>query len=335
MSAPSDPLVLPPFLERRRAALAPDLCFDRFDGDAATWRASLLALWRRDLPPHGDCPSGLVEDDRITLTFPTGARASGRFVLPRGTGPHPAVLLLHEHGGMFDTGWQKLFDVPASQDTRNRLYSGQTPADVFVQAGFAVLCLDALGFGARPCGGGAGQQALAAAAMGLGWTLAGITAAEDIGAAQWLAAHPQIDSRRIGAFGFSFGGFRAWQVAALSDHIGAAVSVGWMAERAAMMRQGAPLLRGHSAYQFLYPSLGGRADFPDMAGTGAHKPLMFRSGANDPHMPDDSARAAWAKIARIAAATGGPAPDTAMHPHAHTCPAGVLQDAARFLHRSL
>lgn len=332
MNGPSDPAELPDFLEARRRGLVHDLCFDGAFGD---WRARVLALWREGLPPCAGLPEGVVSGDAVTLTYATGARAEGVLLRPAGPGPHPAVLLLHDHGGDFAPGWRKMVEPPAPGTPRHRHYHGLAPAEVFLKAGFAVLCLDALGWGGRQAGGYEGQQALAANAAGLGWSLAGITAAEDVQAAAWLAAQPGIDAGRVGAFGFSFGGFRAWQVAALSPVVMAAASVGWMAERAALMRPGAPLLRGQSAFHFLHPALAGRVDFPDMAGLAAGKALIFRSGLGDPHMPEDGVRSAWERVSVICAAAGGPLPDTGFHDHGHTCPPEVLQGAADFLRKSL
>lgn len=280
-------------------------------------------------------PDAHVHDDTVTLTFHSGAQAEGRLVLPPGTGPHPAVLLLHEHGGAFELGWEKLFSHPDAQAAQQRYYGGHAVADTLLSAGFAVLCLDAIGFGRRAFAGPQDQQALAASAMGLGHSLAGIVASEDAQAAAWLAAHPAIDEKRVGAFGFSFGGFRAWQVAALNPVVRAVASVGWMARRADLMRPGAPLLKGNAAFYFLHPAMSARADFPDLASLAADRPLFFRSGLGDPHMPEDSVRAAWQDIAGAARAANGPMPDTGFHPQAHRCPADVLDQATRFLARHL
>ncbi len=287
------------------------------------------------LPPHEDPAEATVQGEEIHLRFATGARTGGRFLVPAGPGPHPAVLLLHEHGGAFETGWQKLFDRPESAASRMLLYGGIAVAETLRDAGFAVLCVDALGFGSRHAGGYQAQQALAAYAMALGWSLAGIIAAEDAQAARWLAEHPRIDAARIGCFGFSFGGYRAWQLAALSPHVSAMASIGWMATRATLMRPGAPLLHGHSAYNFLHPGIDSRADFPDLAGLAADRPLFFRSGRGDRHMPEDGVAHAWERIAAISASAGGPPPNTGFHDEGHTCPPGGLAGAVAFLSRHL
>ncbi len=330
-NTPSDDPLLPAFLaDRLESSLRRDLAF-RPGADFAPWRDRLLAAWRAGLPPHDTAAEGGAEGGYIRLRFATGAESEGRFLLPDEPGPHPALLLLHEHGGAFETGWKKLFVTSESEASRAQLYGGVAVAETLRDAGFAVLCLDALGFGGRFAGGYQAQQALAANAMALGWSLAGIIAAEDAQAACWLAAHPAIDTARIGCFGFSFGGYRAWQLAALCPHIAATASIGWMAERAALMRPGAPLLQGHSAFSFLHPGIDPRADFPDLAGLAADRPLFLRSGRGDRHMPEDGVTAAWRHITGIAEAAGGPALDCGFHDRGHTCPPATFAEAVAFL----
>lgn len=323
---------LPDFLEVRRQNLTFDLAFATWQGPFDVWQRECLKLWRSTLPPTDPAPELIKKSgDRITLKFATGAETSGCLKRPPNTpAPYPAILLLHDHGGYFELGWEKLFANPKSRDYQKTFYGGRSPAEVFLEQGFAVMCVDALGWGSRYQGGYSQQQALAANAMGLGWSLAGLVASEDIQAAQWLACQPDIDANRIGAFGFSFGALRAWQLAALSPLIKTAASLSWMAERQALMAPDAPLLRGQSAYYFLHPFISNRLDFPDMAGLAAKKPLFFRSGEGDRHMPVDSVTSAWNKITGICTEANGPVPDVRLHDKAHTCPEECLHEAASF-----
>ncbi|SFG38551.1 Alpha/beta hydrolase family protein [Palleronia marisminoris] len=326
MNTNGSPDGLPPFLEARRAALSYDLGWR--GGNFAPWRDRLLGAWRATLPPVGIVDA--KEDGGVLrLTHATGAKVRGIVTIPPGPGPHPVALLFHEHGGTFDIGWEKLHDHPASLDTRAALYGGRPVAQAFHECGIATLTCDAPCFGARQCGGYEGQQAFAANALALGWSLAGITASESVGLVNWLSADPRFG--RIGVFGFSMGGHAAWTAAALSPMIRAAASVGWLACRSDLMAPGQPLLVGHSAWHFLLPGLSHRADFPDLAGLAADRPLFFRSGRNDRHMPEASVAKAWAHLGAVASAAGGPPPDTAFHEHGHTCPPEVIDAAVGFL----
>lgn len=278
--------------------------------------------WLAALPP---CDAPAVRLGKSRWRFATGAEAEGIFLQPDTPGPHPAVLLLHDHGGLFDIGWRKMFDAP--QPFLDRLYGGRALGPWLVSRGYAVLCLDALGWGGRQTGGYEGQQALAANAMHLGWSLAGIVAAEDVQAARWLAAQPGIGG--VASLGFSFGGFRAWQVAALTDEVRASVAASWMARRAGLMATGAPLLRGHSAFYMLHPVLTGRMDFPDMAVLAAGKPAFFRSGRRDPHMPVAAVEGAFADMARC----WGPGLDTGLFDGGHAFGPAQQDEALVFLER--
>ncbi|MDT0682970.1 alpha/beta hydrolase family protein [Roseicyclus sp. F158] len=320
------PDALPPFLSARRAD--PDLDLGWQDESFGAWWTRLLGAWQSTLPPTG-ITGAARNGDTLRLTHATGAVTRGLLTCPPGPGPHPAVILFHEHGGRFDIGWEKLHDLPASKETRDALYGGHSAALAMQAAGLATLSCDAPCFGSRQAGGYDGQQAFAAAAMGLGWSLAGLAASEHVALADWLTEDPRIG--RIGAFGFSMGGHAAWVAGALSPRIEAVASASWLACRADLMAPGMPLRSGHSAFHFLHPGLSHRADYPDLAGLAAGKPLFFRSGRGDRHMPQDSVRRAWSHVARIAQAAGGPAPDTAFHPHGHTCPPDVLEAAASFL----
>lgn len=313
---------LPGFLERHRQSMR---FAGAFDG-CADWPGRARALMLAALPPC-DGPAVRVRDGR--WRFATGAEAGGVFLRPDTEPPHPAILLLHDHGGSFDAGWRKMFDPRPDPD---RHYGGRALGPWLLSQGYAVLCLDALGWGARQAGGYEGQQALAANAMQLGWSIAGLVAAEDLQAARWLAGQPGISG--VGALGFSFGGFRAWQVAALAPEIRACVSISWMARRCGLMAPGAPLLRGQSAFYMLHPSLSGLMDFPDMAGAGAGKPAFFRSGRDDPHMPQAAVTEAYADLRRI----WGPDHarlDTGFFDGGHQFGLEKQDEAERFLRRAL
>ena len=218
-------------------------------------------------------------------------------LLPPGPGPHPAVLLLHDHGSAFAIGKEKVitpWDDPAraaeAAAWQARLYDGVSLGEALVARGFAVLAADALGWGSRQGNGYDAQQALAANLMQFGLTLAGVIAAEDAQLVRWLARHPAVDARRVGVLGFSFGGYRAWQAAALCPEVAAGVAASWMGRLGDLMRPGGNQLRGQSAFAMLHPALGGRLDYPDVAGLAAPKPMLFLSGRHDRHFPADGGR---------------------------------------------
>jgi dienelactone hydrolase len=314
---------LPDFVRERRDRLGFPLGFAGWSGDFAEWRAAGLAALRSAVGPALDGDAAVEELSRrgadgstglrLRITFPTGAASEALMLVPDGPGPHPAILLLHDHGSEFRIGKEKVIapwdDPPAAalaDAWQARLYAGTSLGHALAARGYAVVAADALGWGSRLGNGYAAQQALAANLMQVGLTLAGVVAAEDAQLARWMLQHPLIDARRVGVMGFSFGGFRAWQAAALCPDIAAGVAAGWMGRLAGLMVSGNNQLRGQSAYYMLHPALGGLMDYPDVAGLSAPRPMQFLCGASDRHFPHPAVESAYRDLRRIWSAAGAP-----------------------------
>lgn len=344
---------MPDFLVRMRDAPRFSHGFAGWRGAFEDWRAAGLGLLRAAVGPALDGEAAVEEVGRgagadalrlrLRAAFPTGAATEALMLLPPGAGPHPAVLLLHDHGSAFAIGKEKVvapWDDPGRAAEavawRARLYDGVSLGDALLARGFAVLAADALGWGSRQGNGYAAQQALAANLMQFGLTLAGVIAAEDAQLARWLARHPAVDARRVGVLGFSFGGYRAWQAAALCPEVAAGVAAGWMGRLGDLMRPGGNQLRGQSAFAMLHPVLGGRLDYPDVAGLAAPRPMLFLSGAQDRHFPAAVAEPAFADLRRIWRAAGaGPALGAEITDGAHVFNLAQQARAATFLERAL
>ena len=274
--------------------------------------ARLRAAWQAALP----APDPVTGFQDGVLHFASGKRAAGTVLRPdRITGC--AVLMFHDHGGRFDLGWRKLVEDPQG-------FYGGPPAQRLVAAGHPVFCFDTLGWGGRQMPGD--QQALACTAMGLGTSLAGLVAGEDRDIAAWIATRPEA-ARGLAAWGFSFGGFRAWQALAVSAPVGRAVALSWMAERRALLRAGAPVTAGQAAFWMLHPSLTGLADLPDLAAAGAPKPLFLRSGDADRHLPLSAVRPAFDHLRRI----WGGRLEAGIFAGGHVCPPAIQDEAIGFL----
>jgi dienelactone hydrolase len=285
--------------------------------DFRTWRRAArakveehLLVGRQDGTPYapersalsrgGDCTRELV-----TLSLTRHERVRAALLTPHGSGPFPAVLLLHDHGSKFDIGKEKLVR-PWYDDTRlasaeawaDRHFSGRFVGDELARRGYVVLCADALGWGDRGPIVYDEQQALASDLYHLGSSLAGLMAREDARAAGFLAGLDRVDVRRVAALGFSMGGFRAWQTAALSDDIAAAACVCWMTGLTEMMVPG-NTPRGQSSYHMLHPGLPRFLDFPDVASIAAPRPMLFLDGGLDPLFPAQGVRTAHRKLRAV------------------------------------
>ena len=281
------------------------------------WRASALQKAKElILEPGLDAtpfnPRLISEEDRgsyvarqLEFNISAHSRVKALMLVPKGAGPFPAVLALHDHGARFDIGKEKLI-APGTDSDRSgsaqqwaqKYFSGRFVGDALAQRGYVVLAVDALGWGDRSAPGfyASSQQALAANLMNLGTSFASIIATEDVRAARFLASQTHVNPRRVAALGFSMGAFRAWQVAALSDDIAAGVAVNWMATVQGLMVPGNNQLKGQSAYAMLHPHLVRYLDYPDVAALAAPKPMLFYAGEHDVLFPMASAQAAFTKM---------------------------------------
>lgn len=268
--------------------------------DFATWRNEARAKVRECLlappPPAAFNPLALAEEDRGTYTAQrvafnlTGdSRVLAYLLIPKGDGPFPGALLLHDHGARFDIGKEKVirpFDdrperIASAEQWVGQCYGGRFIGDELARRGYCCLATDMLNWSDRGGGGYEGQQALAANLLHLGFSFAGLIAHEDQRTAEFLASLPQVDSRRIAAVGLSVGAYRTWQVAALSDRIAAGVAICWMATIAGQMRPGVNQTVGQSCYTMVHPGLSNYLDFPDVASLACPKPMLFYNGLQD------------------------------------------------------
>ncbi len=285
--------------------------------DLPAWRAAGRAkVWELTLQSPDRTPFNsrvIAEIDRgsyfarkIVFNLTADSRVVGLLLVPKGSGPFPAALMLHDHGARFDIGKEKLIEpwgdaarLAAAQAWTNKYFSGRFPGDALAQRGYVVLAVDALGWGDRGPSTSEAQQALAANSFNLGSSLAGMMALEDARAAEFLAAQPEVARGKVAAVGFSMGGFRAWQVAALSDAVSAFVVVNWMATTDGLMVTGNNQLKGSSAWNMLHPGLVRYLDFPDVASLAAPKPALFFAGETDGLFPAASARTAFSRMGKV------------------------------------
>ncbi|MFO1228451.1 dienelactone hydrolase family protein, partial [Roseateles sp.] len=287
-----------------------------------SWRAEALASARRHILQPGDDGAGfdtevLAEETRtggvlaqsLRLRVAAGEHAPALFLRPAGPGPHPAVLLLHDHGARFDIGKEKLIAPMAGSAQREaatawaeRYFDGVFLGDWLAAQGYAVLAVDALGWGGRARAGFArdDQQALAAHLQQLGLSWAGLIASDDLRSLRWLRAQDGVDRHRVAVLGFSMGAFRAWQLAAVAEphEVQACIAAHWMCTREGLLRPGGNALAGQSAFTMLHPGLAAELDHPDVAALIAPRPLLLMASPEDKLFPWDAAQTAAQQLAR-------------------------------------
>ncbi|MBJ7222898.1 MULTISPECIES: dienelactone hydrolase family protein [unclassified Brenneria] len=309
---------LPSFYPQLKQQMTyPDSWLSGNYADFTLWKsAARQTLHRLLLTPEASkdfAPKTLAQQDRgdyvaekVAFNLTDESRVNGLLLTPKTPGPHPAVVLLHDHGSKFDIGKEKMIkpwgndeQSASAQAWADKFFSGRFVGDELAKRGYVVLAVDALGWGERGPINYEQQQALASNFFNLGRSLAGLMAYEDMRATDFLASLQQVDARRIGAVGFSMGAYRAWQLAALSDRIAATAAVSWIGTYEGLMTPGNNVLRGQSAFYMLHPGLPARMDFPDVASLAAPKPMLLFNGGKDALFPGRSVTDAYAKMHRV------------------------------------
>ena len=148
---------------------------------------------------------------------------SSRLLVPEGQQPEhgwPAVLLLHDHGARFEKGWQKVIG-----DDPEPYYSGMAIGDSLVAHGYVVYCIDALYWGSRRSA--LTQRQFSDSLGGAGEWYKRVLE-DDQQSVTYLRSLPYVDSTRIAAAGFSYGAYRAWNLAAEDPRIKVCIAAHWM-----------------------------------------------------------------------------------------------------------
>ena len=135
--------------------------------------------------------------------------------------------------------------------------------------------------------------------MFMGMSLAGLIAHEDLRTSEFVASLPGVDGKRIAAVGLSVGGYRTWQLAALTDRIAAGVPVCWMSTIRSQMQPGIHQTGGQSVYTMLHPRLHNHLDFPDVASIACPKPMLFYNGKQDTLFPVPGVEDAYHKMRKV------------------------------------
>ena len=345
---------LPAFHERLAARMGYSLSWlNGGHGDFAAWRQQARAKVMECLlaaPPAAPFkPKVMAEQDRgsyiarkVIFNLTGDSRVLAFMLAPKSTGPHPAVLLLHDHGAKFDVGKEKVIEpwdeppekIASARKWASQYYGGRFIGDELAKRGYICIATDMLNWSDRGGGGYDNQQALAANLFQLGSSWAGLIAHEDLRAAEFLATQPGVDAKRVAAMGLSVGGFRTWQVAALSDRIAAAVSVCWMATRKGLLVPMNNQTTGQSAFTMTHPGLATYLDYPDVAGIACPKPMMFLCGNRDRLFPVESTKEAFARMRKIwESQKASDQLDTRLYDAPHEFNAAMQEDAFAWLDR--
>lgn len=253
---------------------------------------------------------GSYEARKLALNISTDSRIGAYLLVPKGEGPFPAVLALHDHGAHFSIGKEKVvrpFDVPDermrdAQEWVAKYYGGNWIGDELAKRGYVVLAIDALFWGDRGRHEGveySEQQALAANLLQLGMSWAGNIVWDDIRSAEYLQSLPEVDPQRIACMGLSMGAHRTWNLCAATDIVKAGAAICWMGDTPTLMAEGNNQTVGQSSFSMTFPGLRNRLDYPDVASIACPKPMLFYNGTEDGLFPVPGVEACYAKMRKV------------------------------------
>ncbi len=294
---------MPAFLDEIKAELTYPMAWGNSDiTDFDTWRSSARALLTEAMlatPPHpSDFNAEVIGEEKrdgytarkVQLNISGYTRANAYLLIPDTPGPHPGVVLLHDHGGHYFIGKEKMirpFDVDEAvmEDSRqwvDQCYGGQYVGDYLASKGYAVISADAIFWGERGRKEGVNKQKLgdfAGNLMGLGRCMSGIMTTEDSYLTEYFAGLPEVDAERVGCMGFSMGAYRAWMLSAFTDKIKAGAAVCWMTVTDVQFSW--EYGRENGGYANTLPSMRLYMDHPHIASIACPKPMMFLNGETD------------------------------------------------------
>ena len=276
---------------------------------------------------------GFIEEQ---LTFRTTPQSlvPAHFLFPaQGRRPFPAVVVLHDHGGFYMWGREKVVSTdnehPVLTKFKQQYYSGRSIATELVRQGYAVIAIDAFYWGERryllpddPVAwrdrsaaltaqqiadfntrSSRNEQLIARSLLTAGVTWPGIMLRDDLQTLNYLASRPEVDRRRLACVGLSLGGYRSFMLAALEPRIRAAVDVGWMTTFASQIQNHVVNTMGLT---FVIPGMYRYFDLPDLSALIAPRALMVNMGSRDGLFPLHGIQAAFEKISRCYQKVGSP-----------------------------
>ena len=256
------------------------------------------------------------------------------FLIPkRATLPVPAVVALHDHGGFYYWGKEKLVETenehPLLGAYRQEYYDGVSFPASLARRGYAVIVIDMFYHGERRLildedlergtndrskrepeeairkintRAQSSEEIVFRNILHSGFTWGGVLAWDDIRSLDYLQSRPEVDPNRIACVGLSMGGWRTVFLAGLDPRIKAACVVGWMTS----FRYLIPHNEVYTVPSAIVPGLLEYMDYPDIASLTMPNPLLVVHGQLDSLFPADGVRAAIDNLHRCYQLIGKP-----------------------------
>ncbi|MFO0892053.1 MAG: alpha/beta hydrolase family protein [Isosphaeraceae bacterium] len=335
-----------PFVERQAVRGEFPLSFLREEfRDLADWkrraRGRLLELLHYTPPKTDPRPEVLGRHDRgeyveehVVFSTTPDLRVPASVLIPkRREAKAPAIVALHDHGGFYLWGREKIVERPDEHPTlrefKRGAYAGRSIASELARRGYVVIAIDMFYWGERRMildddpedwrtrprsmpdqrvaafnqRAGQAEQLVGRTIYSAGFTWSGVMFWDDIRTVDYLATRPEVDPDRIGCVGLSVGGLRSCHLAALDDRIKAAVVVGWMTSFPTQLKSRIRHTIGHTK---LVPGLMREMDYPDVASLAMPAALLVINGSKDTLFEPAGVQASFAKLGRCYAKAGVP-----------------------------
>lgn len=209
------------------------------------------------------------------------------------SGPVPAVLFNHSHGGGYTIGKQEFVE--------GREYLQMPPyAKVLTDMGYIGLCIDAWVFGERS---GTSEMDMFKAMLWQGRVLWGMMVYDSLKAVDYLAAREDVDASRIATLGISMGSTMAWWVAALDERIRATADICCLTDMHTFLRKRS--LGGHGIYYYV-PGLLNKFSTSDINALIAPRAHLALAGLQDKLTPPEGLNIIDADMRQVYAEWGVP-----------------------------
>lgn len=281
------------------------------------------------------------EARKLRFSLSAFTRAEAYYLVPEGKGPFPTVILLHDHGGHYMIGKEKMVRPFACADSivqdaewwQTQCYGGQYVGDYLARQGYAVFVTDALYWGDRGRREGRREDThmrMAGNLMELGYCWSGIITYDDIYTADFVATLPEVDKERIGCMGHSMGGYRTWMLAAMSDKVKVGVAVCWMVttDVQCSWKYG----NEFGGFANTLPGIKRYLDYPHIASMACPKAMYFINGQHDKLFHPEGVQKAYDYMHSVWDGQGaGSKLKTELWDMSHWCGPEVQQAAKEFL----
>jgi len=295
--------------------------------EAPRLRKAIRKVLGPTFPPAPLSPRVTRREERLGFTIEQVSFNSAKrlripalLLRPHVSGPSPALLYCHNHAHDYAWGKGEILEG-----------KGRMPpiGPILARAGFCVLGIDAWCFGERR----ADENAVAKSFLLQGRTLWGMMLADERAALDYLESRSEVDSRRIGCFGFSMGSTKAWWLAALEPRIRASAGACGLTTYRALIE--AEALNRHGIY-FYVPGILGVAEVGQIVSLIAPRPFLSLSGDEDAGSPLQGVVEAHREAGRIYRLLGARRNLVRrVYPAAHEFTDAMLQDTLTWFGRHL